>query len=642
MENSISRQNVNVNVRAVVTDPNVTVQYKTKVLQKNVVEGVNTLTPAMISEANTKYIIKYDYTLSDNITVPANCVLEFDGGSISGEHTLTGNNTDINAGLVKIFNTDVTLAGTWNVAEAYPEWFGADVNGNTELTSIVIKCLFFDKVCFTQKGRYLINNTITLRDSNQTIQISCKSELYKTDNGDLPMFHIISKTNTICGDGGKGLIYSSVPTPNGIIALGDLGDYVLSTNGSIYYNKINQLVIKGTSTSGDNTQSVAISYISGPLSSENVGRYYNSFTNLVVTHNNIGIRLKGDSNANFFRDITFVSIGVRTSDAGDNNGSHETDCAILLEQYDDPLMFVTENMFTQIFHTSSANAVTFYFRGAVQYNIITNSQSEVGGHGAFLKQSGTRCVENIIKNIVSLNYYEFILEDRNEFIYNNFIDANTYKYLIVRSTLDEPRTVIKNNEINVECANVIERLGKSPKYYGTKYYTLLDVVHNFKGKPGVIEIDFNLIGRATLADACSGITGKMKIYSQQSGGYIDKVDYSELNVINAFTLCKPIEISDTEFLIVIQTYPSNSSLYTQLEGSIKLIGSSVYSYTAFGNEYTSDGSNIVPVYLYKRGPSHIRPNFPSNGQQYIDTTISPSRPIWWNGSAWVDATGTTV
>ena len=34
---------------------------------------------------------------------------------------MTGNNTGIEAGLVKIFNTDITLAGTWNVAEAYPE-----------------------------------------------------------------------------------------------------------------------------------------------------------------------------------------------------------------------------------------------------------------------------------------------------------------------------------------------------------------------------------------------------------------------------------------------------------------------------------------------------------------------------------------
>lgn len=170
MENSISRQNVNVNVRAIVNDPNVTVQYKTKVLQKNVVNGVNTLTPAMISEANTKYIIKYDYTLSDNITIPENCVLEFDGGSISGEHTITGQNTGINAELVKIFNTNVTLAGTWNVVEAYPEWFGAKGDGVTDDTTSIQKLVnvsLSKKIIFV--NTYLISSAIELTNTDVCI-----------------------------------------------------------------------------------------------------------------------------------------------------------------------------------------------------------------------------------------------------------------------------------------------------------------------------------------------------------------------------------------------------------------------------------------------------------------------------------------
>lgn len=108
------------------------------VLKKNIVDGVNTLTHEAFEDSegndreNTIYVIQYDFVLGEDITVPANCVLEFDGGSISGAYTITGNNTCINAGLVKIFNTDVTLAGSWNVTEIYPEWFGAKGDGVTD------------------------------------------------------------------------------------------------------------------------------------------------------------------------------------------------------------------------------------------------------------------------------------------------------------------------------------------------------------------------------------------------------------------------------------------------------------------------------------------------------------------------------
>lgn len=101
-------------------------------LRKNIVNGENVLTQAMMSESNTIYIIQYDHTLNEDITVPANCVLEFDGGSLSGNKTLTGNNTGISAGLVKIFHTDIVLAGTWGIDEYYPEWFGAKGNGSTD------------------------------------------------------------------------------------------------------------------------------------------------------------------------------------------------------------------------------------------------------------------------------------------------------------------------------------------------------------------------------------------------------------------------------------------------------------------------------------------------------------------------------
>jgi hypothetical protein len=83
-------------------------------LQKNIVNGVNTLTQAMLTQQNTIYVIQYDFTLGEDITVPANCVLEFEGGSLSGgnaTYTLTGQNSRF-IGNENIFK-NILLAGTW-------------------------------------------------------------------------------------------------------------------------------------------------------------------------------------------------------------------------------------------------------------------------------------------------------------------------------------------------------------------------------------------------------------------------------------------------------------------------------------------------------------------------------------------------
>lgn len=67
------------------------------VLKKNIINGKNILTQDMVSIPNTIYEIRYDFTLGENITVPANCVLEFDGGSLNdGEINLTAGNIKAN------------------------------------------------------------------------------------------------------------------------------------------------------------------------------------------------------------------------------------------------------------------------------------------------------------------------------------------------------------------------------------------------------------------------------------------------------------------------------------------------------------------------------------------------------------------
>lgn len=49
-------------------------------------------------------------------------------------------------------------------------------------------------------------------------------------------------------------------------------------------------------------------------------------------------------------------------------------------------------------------------------------------------------------------------------------------------------------------------------------------------------------------------------------------------------------------------------------------------------------------YVTKNGPSTTRPQGSVIGQFYLDTTLASGRgkPIYWNGTGWVDATGTYV
>ena len=79
------------------------------------------------TDGNTIFVIKYDFILTGNVLVPANCVLEFDGGSINGngtgKNTIIGTNTQIIAQAVAILNNGIVIAGTWICARILSDWF---------------------------------------------------------------------------------------------------------------------------------------------------------------------------------------------------------------------------------------------------------------------------------------------------------------------------------------------------------------------------------------------------------------------------------------------------------------------------------------------------------------------------------------
>ena len=136
-----------------------------------------------LTHENTIYIIRDVFNIRDSksnipVSIPFGCVLQFEGGLLCNGKII-GHKTEIKSGLQKIFNANVSLEGTWNVIEAYPEWFGAVGNGISDDTEAIRRSFaFFETVCLV--NNYLIDS-LSIRD-NCVMKSASTNTLY-TKNG---------------------------------------------------------------------------------------------------------------------------------------------------------------------------------------------------------------------------------------------------------------------------------------------------------------------------------------------------------------------------------------------------------------------------------------------------------------------------
>ncbi len=225
---------------------------------------------SQITQTNKIYVIHDDFTLSSNVTIPANCTLEFDGGSIDGGgtaglgngHTVIFNNTIVTK--QKNAFTNCRFAGSLATQQVFMSTFGVVADGLTDdswVINDVINCTYnkSSEVFFDCDGDYKIaspthNATIHFK-SNTIYNFTGKGFIKRTPTG---QGHTDGGTVTACvnaenvvinniridgnfgysgGSGENGFSCSNtinVTIRGGIIKNCNRGDFVLMADNTVY------------------------------------------------------------------------------------------------------------------------------------------------------------------------------------------------------------------------------------------------------------------------------------------------------------------------------------------------------------------------------------------------------------------------
>lgn len=284
-----------------------------KILRKNWVEDKNILTQDMINETNTIYEIKYDFDLNEEeIIIPENCVLKFEGGSLSNG-ILNCKNTKFNSIGGKIFNTDLIIQGHIS-SPLYLSYFG--IAGENPDNASIWKSIVFNS---SGDNNYLeLDSDVTFTEGD--IQLPMRVRL-NGNNHSIRFNNISSVSHGLIILGYRGRIYDvSIWAPQGY----DGSIIVANTNVADVQNFfLNNVTIDGGYLSNQDYQCVGIDIYtdnSSVVSGHMTGWFVN---NINIWWVKIGIRINGvnynKTNENDFcwmNSMFFNNIYITGSDHG--------------------------------------------------------------------------------------------------------------------------------------------------------------------------------------------------------------------------------------------------------------------------------------------------------------------------------------
>lgn len=537
---------------------------------------------SQLTKDNTIYVIQHDYTLDSDITIPANCVLQFDGGSISGEHTITGNNTGIQAGLVKIFDTDVTLEGRWNAAEAYPEWFGAigDGTNNDTISFQRIVDTFYGAI-IKLRGSYLLGNVLIQKPVNiegisatnegTKILAAINGESSSNPNIIFQFYGTHAARSTI-----KNIhFYGNNKEHNA--AIGTLGEFIERDNsGGQLQSEFNAINIYnfeyGLYFKALDTQP-----------SKNVANQFLYFYNLRISYCKSAVKIIGHFGQNNFIDCTFIGSGESHFDVAP--GRQNTSGSDIVNLYFDHCSFngnVTNSIIYSHAPETGSGIIhpTYIFINNCWIEAVTNTTP------CFIKGINT-----VYLNIVQSFFFDINLP----LFYSR--EGGTIE-LVLAKNKKFSCTIEATCASNVWLNNLIKVLDNDGFLTDTPVAdTVIRTNYPYNTKVLIIQKDNTIVENGD--GDCVILIGKHGSYSYG----IAKIISSD-NIGGYYTLGQRllIKMRNGKVIDIISEKP--------------LIGT------------TADRTDVIVASdLYE-------------GFMFYDKTLH--KQLYWNGTAWVDATGATV
>lgn len=236
---------------------------------------------SQVTQANKIYVIHDDFVLSSDVTIPTNCVLEFDGGSISNR-TVVFNNTILLGNLYNTINS--YISGTIKNKELLASTIGITIDNNeSSNTSKLQNLLSFSstnklKVVFDWNGLITINEPLVVNSYTTIVGKGIDSTYLKKSNnaGNVDcVFEVNGQCISISGI----RLHSDYPT-----------QICINSTNNLYRSEIKNIFINGFA--------YAIQLKSSWLS---------SYKDITIAECNIGIKVISNSTSLLFEHI-FIQV----------------------------------------------------------------------------------------------------------------------------------------------------------------------------------------------------------------------------------------------------------------------------------------------------------------------------------------------